>query len=78
MSLSITPSDIIRNHPTNSSTSKQVHQFPKSPRFQSPNPEYIPTDIDAQMLFTLLIVNFPNERLDLVMEKNRISLNLSQ
>lgn len=39
MSLSITPSDNIRNHPVNNSTSKEIHAFSKSKRFLSPNPE---------------------------------------
>lgn len=39
MSLSLTPSDVIRNHPINSSTSKEIHMFAKTPRFLSPNPE---------------------------------------
>ena len=43
MSFSITPSDIIRKHPTNHSTSKEVHQFSKTPRFLAANPEYFPT-----------------------------------
>jgi hypothetical protein len=39
MSLSITPSDFIRKHPANNSTSKEIHVFPKSKRFPAPNPE---------------------------------------
>jgi hypothetical protein len=39
MSFSITPSDVIRKHPTNTSTSKEIHVFSKSKRFVSPNPE---------------------------------------
>lgn len=39
MSFSITPVDNIRKHPTNNSTSKEIHMFPKSKRFVSPNPE---------------------------------------
>jgi len=38
MSLSITPSDVIRNHPANNSSSKQIHRFSKSKRFNTPNP----------------------------------------
>ncbi len=39
MSFSITPSDVIRKHPVNNSTSKEIHLFAKTPRFLSPNPE---------------------------------------
>lgn len=39
MSFSVTPSDVIRKHPTNSSTAKEVHSFSKSKRFPAPNPE---------------------------------------
>lgn len=39
MSFSITPSDVIRKHPANNSTSKEIHMFSKSKRFISPNPE---------------------------------------
>lgn len=39
MSLSITPSDFIRKHPANNSTSKEIHAFSKSKRFPAPNPE---------------------------------------
>lgn len=39
MSFSITPSDVIRKHPANTSTSKEIHAFSKSKRFISPNPE---------------------------------------
>lgn len=39
MSFTITPSDVIRKHPTNNSTSKEIHMFSKSKRFVSPNPE---------------------------------------
>jgi hypothetical protein len=38
MSLSITPSDAIRKHPANTSTSKEIHVFSKEKRFASPNP----------------------------------------
>lgn len=38
--LSIIPTNTIRNHQTNSSTSKTAHQFSKTPRFRGPNPEY--------------------------------------
>lgn len=63
MSFSITPSDTIRNHPTNTSTSKQVHQFAKTPRFLSNNPEYAILYADVPMPFTATIVNFPIARL---------------
>jgi hypothetical protein len=39
MSFSITPSDAVRKHPTNTSTSKEIHIFSKSKRFIPPNPE---------------------------------------
>ena len=39
MSFSITPSDVVRKHPTNNSTSKEIHMFTKSKRFVSQNPE---------------------------------------
>lgn len=39
MSFTITPSDVIRKHPTNNSTSKEIHMFSKSKRFVAPNPE---------------------------------------
>jgi hypothetical protein len=39
MSFSITPSDVVRKHPTNNSTSKEIHMFSKSRRFVAPNPE---------------------------------------
>lgn len=39
MSFSITPSEHIRNHPANTSISKEVHAFTKTQRFISPNPE---------------------------------------
>lgn len=78
LSLSITPSDIIRKHPTNNSTSKQVYRFPKSPRFASPNPEYFQSKSDAPMLFTLLIVSFRREKQDSVMVKSRTLPKLLQ
>jgi hypothetical protein len=39
MSFSITPTEAIRNHPVNNSTSKEIHMFSKEKRFISPNPE---------------------------------------
>lgn len=39
MSFTITSSDVIRKHPTNNSTSKEIHMFSRSKRFVSPNPE---------------------------------------
>lgn len=40
MSFSLTPTDVIRKHQTNNSTSKEIHMFAKTKRFISPNPEY--------------------------------------
>ena len=38
--MSIMPSETIRNHQTNNSTSKNAYQFSKEKRFPDPNPQY--------------------------------------
>jgi len=63
MSFSITPSDTIRKHPTNHSTSKEVHQFSKTPRFLAANPEYLSTDSDAPTHSIHMIASSPTEKL---------------
>lgn len=73
MSLSITPSDTIRKHPTNHSTSKEVHQFAKTPRFLANNPEYTLFYLDVQMHSTPTTVNSPTAKLPLVMAINQTS-----
>lgn len=77
MSFSMTPSDTIRKHPTNNSTSKEVHLFSKTPRFMSPNPEYLSHYSGARMLFTPMIVSFQPERLPSAMATRQILLDHS-
>ena len=73
MSFSITPTENIRKHQTNNSTAKEVHMFPKTPRFLSPNPEYPSIHQGVPMLFTPTTVSSPIVSLPLVMETNQTS-----
>ena len=72
MSFSLTPTDVIRKHQTNNSTSKEIHMFAKTKRFISPNPEYVFRYLGVPMLSIPLTVNSPIERLPLAMGKNLI------
>jgi len=58
MSFSITPSDIIRKHPTNHSTSKEVHQFSKTTRFLGRNPDEDSAYDDEELLLYLFRLKF--------------------
>ena len=77
MSFSLTPTDVIRKHQTNNSTSKEIHMFAKTKRFISPNPEYFRSHSDVPMPSTPSIVSSPIAKLPLAMAKNQISLKIS-
>ena len=73
MSFSITPSDNIRKHPANNSTSKEIHMFSKTSRFLSPNPEYPFCYLDVLKLSTPSTASFPTEKPPLAMAKSLTS-----
>lgn len=58
VAFSLVPPETINHHLANYSPTKQVHQFSKTPRFLTSNPEYFITDSDAPMLSTPTIVSF--------------------
>ena len=75
--MSIMPSDTIRNHQTNNSTSKNAYQFSKEKRFPDPNPEYFYFLCkDVKLLFIRMIVNYLIVRLLLAMVRNQILLRI--
>ena len=68
------PSDNIRKHQTNRSTSKNAYPFSKSQRFPNPNPEYfLLLFLDAKMHSIHMTANFQIERLLSDREKNPTS-----
>ena len=76
MSFSLTPTDAIRKHQTNNSTSKEIHMFAKTKRFISPNPEYFGSHSDVPMPSTPSIVSSPTARLHSATAKNQILLKI--